>query len=107
MNEKQRHDGAKVLEGGVHVTVPTVHLNGTGGETLFQGFFDAWTAIHHAADKLSHAAPHGRDYYTQGDSAYDAARGEHEQRLKRLQDIKNELKAIMAGIRSQIDERKR
>ena len=58
------------------LTLPTVHLNGTGGDTLlaeydhaadkFGEFVAAWCAITH----------HPRDYYVQGEGAFLAAQAE-------------------------------
>ena len=78
--------------------IPTVHLNGTGRDELLTQVREAHTAICDAIDALYVAAPHGRDYYTQGDDAYPAARTEHLARLSKLQAVRDEVWEIWEGI---------
>jgi hypothetical protein len=78
------------------MTKPTIHLNGTSREALSAGYKNAAVAIEDALNVLavSHpegAAPHGRDYYPQGENAYRDARKEHEARLQKLRDVVAEL----------------
>ena len=47
------------------------------------------------------AAPHGRDYYVQGEPALDVAMAEHRHRLDKLSAIQLELEAIAEGIADQ------
>lgn len=75
-------------------TLPTIHLNGTSKQELFDTYFEALDAIASARVALQKAAPNGRDYYPQGPEAYGQARLAHEQRLRLLETIYNELHAI-------------
>lgn len=78
--------------------IPTIHLNGTGKQTLLDGCQTAREALSNAKEKLMAAAPNGRDYYPQGDGAYEVARLEHGQRLARIEQVIVELDIVMEGI---------
>lgn len=85
------------------VMFPTVHFNGTGRAQLLQQLRDAQTAVaaaqtapdgrsgrtalRAAIEAVDSAAPHGRDYYPQGDTAYVRARDEHVARIRALERI--------------------
>ena len=77
---------------------PTIHLNGTGKQMLLDGYLDARRAVTEAQDKLAAVEFNGRDYYPQGPNAFEAARVEHEDRLRRLKAIADELLAIAMHI---------
>ena len=78
--------------------IPTVHLNGTGRDELRAQVRAAHEAVSEAIDKLYAMAPHGRDYYPQGDGAYAEARTEHLARLTHLTTVRDELLALYQGI---------
>lgn len=54
-----------------------------------------------AKEKLMAAVPNGRDYYPQGDGAYEVASIEHGQRLARIEQVIVELDIVMKGIADQ------
>jgi hypothetical protein len=64
--------------------IPTVHLNGTSREELCLQLQRADDALLAAYEALSATAPHGRDYYPQGEDAIVKATAEHRSRLRRL-----------------------
>lgn len=74
--------------------LPSVHLNGTSKQELFDTYFEALDAIATARVALQKAAPNGRDYYPQGPGFYEKARQDHERRLRLLETIYNELHTI-------------
>ena len=83
--------------------VPTIHNNGTSERELILQLVRAASAIDVAMAALGNAAPHGRDYYPQDkglveSSAYGKARAEHEARVRKLIDVKNELTEIGEAI---------
>jgi hypothetical protein len=80
---------------------PTLHLNGSGYDRLFGLHAEANGALRTAMAKLAEAAPHGRDFYVQGDDAYAQARKQHEDRLDRLRSIMEELETIMEDLSDQ------
>ena len=82
--------------------IPTVHLNGTGHKGLTEQYESAYRAVMDAIDALALIAPHGRDYYVQSDpAAYTKARGEHNDRLTRLQTVADELSALHQAVDQQ------
>lgn len=81
---------------GKTLTVPTVHLNGSGKENLVGPLREAYKALTEACRALNATAPHARDYYVQKDpEAYEKARKEHEARGRALVGVMDEL-AILA-----------
>lgn len=83
------------------LTIPTVHLNGSGGKSLLDGYLKAMGAISHAIRACQETAPHGRDYYVQSGHTLCQAMEEHVSRLATLQSIKNELNTLAVGIARQ------
>lgn len=73
------------------VAVPTVHLNGTGKEALERQYYEAAKATTRALQALREAAPNERGYYVQGSDAFRRARREHEDRVARMESVKEEL----------------
>lgn len=86
------------------LTTPTIHLNGTGADDLFEQYANAAGALREAVKALP--VPHGRDYYVQGDDAYGKARAEHEARVAALRDIEGQLHAVLESIADQRDARR-
>lgn len=78
--------------------MPTVHMNGTGKETLLNDHVDAMAAIRGAMEALRKAAPNARDYYVQGDDAYTKAREEYSARQQKLADVLDELEVIASHL---------
>ena len=78
--------------------IPTIHLNGTSKESIVGDLCEANHAIHEAGRLLAKCYPNGRDYYTQGPEAIEAAMREHEGRMERLRSVANELLAIVEAI---------
>jgi hypothetical protein len=70
---------------------PTIHLNGTSRELLFEGYLVASNAVGDAIAALGRIEFNSRDYYPQGPSAWKAAVLEHSSRLERLAAVKQEL----------------
>jgi hypothetical protein len=68
-------------------TLPTVHLNGTGRQSLSDEYMAAYTAARRAFDALCDATCNARDYYVQGDDAYFKARDERDRQLDNLRDL--------------------
>jgi len=83
------------------LTFPTLHLNGSGYERLFDLHAEANGALRNALNKLAEAAPHGRDFYVQGDGAFEEARKEHEDRLVRIRAVMEEMDSILESLYDQ------
>jgi hypothetical protein len=68
-------------------TAPTIHLNGTGAKSLYKEYHAAYKAAKAAHDALVATTCNGRDFYPQGDNAYNQARFERSQHLANLGDL--------------------
>ena len=77
---------------------PTLHLNGTSKGALLDGYCDVGHALTAAIDKMVEHGPNGRDYYPQGEKAFETARSEHEARLEKLIEVRAEINAIAEHI---------
>ena len=81
--------------------IPTVHLNGTGKQTLLDDYDAAFDALDTAFNKLKQTAPNGRDYYVQGNEALQQAAEEHIGRLCQIQAVMDDLQQLMQGVYDQ------
>ncbi len=81
--------------------IPTVHRNGTSKDELVRQNREARRALYAAREKLAQAAPNGRDYYTQGSTALQAAMNEHTARERKLSEVIDELDAIAEALADQ------
>lgn len=89
------------------LTVPSVHMNGTSFAGLYDPLVLAGSDISAAISTLTESAPHGRDYYLQGEGAYAKARDEHLSRVARLQSVLDELKVLARQVQRAQDSRGR
>lgn len=80
------------------IIIPVVHLNGTSKESLLNGYLEVHRALISSLDKLSDAAPNGRDYYLSGTGAFEKAREQHDNRVKKLVLVKDEIEYIINSI---------
>jgi hypothetical protein len=81
--------------------LPTIHLNGTDAQSLFDGYKAAHEAIKAAQEALAQCAPNGRDYYVQKTESGDwtdvptnEAIYEHRARMAALETIERDLEAL-------------
>jgi hypothetical protein len=68
-------------------TLPTIHLNGTGAETLRAEYEALFEALQAAEARLLAATCNGRDFYPQGPDAYCVARCERAEMFAKLREI--------------------
>ena len=85
--------------------VPTIHLNGSDGEKLVGTLLHTIYTLNKAIESLQETAPHGRDYYPQGDDVIRVAIEEYRSRLSRLMSVDKELKEIIFAVQEQLDVR--
>lgn len=78
------------------LTIPTVHLNGSGYDNLYKDYREALEAVKTAKEKLPR--PHGRDYYVMEDGAFEKAREQFSAQLRKLNKIEDELTQILLGV---------
>lgn len=68
-------------------TLPTIHLNGTGADTLQQEYRAVRRAITAAADALAAATCNARDFYPQEPGKWERARAERAEAFRLLQQV--------------------
>lgn len=83
------------------LSVPTVHMNGTGKEDLVLQMENVYQTINATIDAMCLSRPHGRDYYTQGDNALQVAQKQWEVRMDSLLKIKEDVTGIVTKIYDQ------
>jgi hypothetical protein len=69
------------------VTLPTIHLNGTGATGLEAEYRAVRLAISKAVRLLEQATCNARDFYPQSPGAYEKARAERQQAFQNLQRV--------------------
>ena len=69
----------------VNLTLPTIHLNGTGADSLKREYRAARRAIGAAVDALAAATCNARDFYPQEHGAWERARNERAEAFRLLQ----------------------
>ena len=75
------------------LTLPTVHLNGSGRERLLTGYHTAYKLLCAASDSFSEIEFNARDYYVQGDNAFNKARTERDNARAHIGALKTYLEA--------------
>jgi len=83
-------------------TIPTVHLNGTGGTSLRDEYAAAYDAIDKAIRALGDATCNARDFYLQSADAYYQARDERREALGHLLAVRDYTGRILEGICDQM-----
>lgn len=89
------------------VQLPCVHVNGTGAQTLAQGWGAAYRAVIDALRALEAIEFNGRDYYPLGDEAWQRARDEMALRAVLLTIVKRELEVICDHVQMEVDNRQK
>ena len=82
--KNQHQQSAKTLQ---MTATPTIHLNGTGAETLYAEYNAVRDALTKARKALEDATCNARDFYVQGDTAYAAAKAERTKMLQKLDEL--------------------
>lgn len=85
------------------VLVPTVHLNGTPGESLRDELQEALDAVRNASGRLVAASPNGRDYYPQEAGATVRVQEQHGARLRHLDNVRLELEEMLEHVVAVLD----
>jgi hypothetical protein len=74
-------------------TLPTIHLNGTGRDTLREEYHHAYKSVCAASDAFCDSTFNARDFYPQGPAAFSQARAERDAVLDHFGAIKQYLEA--------------
>ena len=80
------------------LTLPTVHSNGTSRKELLDGYLAGMGQIQLCIAALGACAPNGRDYYVKDNDAIVSASREHNDRLRRLMAIRDELNTLAESV---------
>ena len=82
--------------------IPIIHMNGSHGPTLREGYREVHGALRDALEKLRQTAPHGRDYYVSRDpDAFEKARTEHRAREAALVQVQKDMMALSLAVAKQ------
>jgi hypothetical protein len=84
------------------IVVPQIHMNGSGGKHLLEGYRAGIDALSEAIETINAITVHGRDYYTISDTAIIEAKAQHAEMLQELLSCKQFLKKIILGIYDQV-----
>jgi hypothetical protein len=76
-------------------TLPTIHLNGTGAKSLADEYHAVYQALGRASDALAAATCNARDFYSQGDAAWQQARNERAEMFCKLAEVQSYAEAWM------------
>jgi len=69
-------------------TLPTIHRNGTGAQSLADEYHAVARALRLAGEALDNATCNARDFYPQGDEAWSVARKERDEAFRKLREVK-------------------
>lgn len=85
--------------------VPTLHLNGSSADALFEQARAVAEVLRLALDAMAYATPHGRDYYPQGPDALRQATEEHRLRCNKVAEVLKEYEELAKKIAKARDAR--
>lgn len=69
--------------------IPAIHSNGSGDRALRLQAKEVYRALQTTLEAMRRSRPHGRDYYTLGESALKEAQDAHGALEAQIQDIAN------------------
>jgi hypothetical protein len=75
------------------LTLPSIHLNGTGRKMLTEDYTAAYHALQTAFRAFQSIDCNGRDYYPQGPNAYSEARRQRDAQLQHLSEVQHYLES--------------
>lgn len=75
------------------LTLPLVHLNGTGRDTLTKEYYAAYRSLKTSIEHFLDITCNARDYYPISDSAYTKARDHRDANFAKLKEVLDYLEA--------------
>lgn len=78
---------------------PVIHLNGSGHERLADQYGDVLHAVRNLKERLRVNYPHSRDYYPE-EGAFERAQAQHVERLRAVDKMEADIKALVVFCRS-------
>ena len=83
--------------------LPTIHLNGTGAQSLASEYHAVYLATSQACEALAAATCNARDFYPQGDAAWQQARDERADMFSKLAEVQLYAAAWMNKASDQVE----
>ena len=80
------------------LTLPTVHLNGSGRKMLTEGYHNAYVAVQAAIRAFNEIEFNARDYYVQPAGAWPQARTERDCAAAHLRQVRDYLEAHLVHL---------
>jgi hypothetical protein len=84
---------------------PIIHLNGTSGQELADGYLAAYTAVNDALDAIRQIEFNARDYYPIGMDKWVEAQQEMTARIAALQKVSTEFLDLAIHCQNIVDAR--
>lgn len=85
----------------MNITAPTVHLNGTGYQDLWNGYETAYEAVRAAQEALGKIEFNSRDYYVQDAGAWSKAQDHRIEQRQALAQVEEYLLQHLLSLQSQ------
>lgn len=82
-------------------TLPTVHMNGTSAKMLREGWEKLYVSLYAVQDAAKAMEFNARDYYPQGNHAWEAARDELSEMLQSVDAVRVKVEAVLMAINEQ------
>jgi hypothetical protein len=83
------------------LTLPTVHMNGTSHNDLWQGYEAAYEAVQAAQEAIGKIEFNARDYYVQSDDAFPKARNQRQEMWAALKKVEVYLFSHLISLQEQ------
>ena len=77
---------------------PTIHLNGSSKQMLFDGWYNAYQKVREALNAIEAIPINARDYYPQGDDTWKMAVMEYTGICIEMNKIKTQLDEIVESL---------
>jgi hypothetical protein len=85
----------------MNITTPTIHMNGTSYQDLWNGYENAYNAVRAAQDAIRAIEFNSRDYYVQSNQAYSKASDERIEQYTKLNEVEEYLLQHLMAIQEQ------